>query len=464
MRAQESGEVKRKGRARLLPLPPSLIPLTAKKGGDASKISQAKSVVKPLTAKKGAKDITLAHKEKNMASIIHRKRDIKKTEKKATKKTQQTPVTEPEAKATGAKATAVICELDRKVFEDTLKTARDFVDPKSPLFGNVRLVVKDETCNVSVTDLEMTWTRSLPCRSEAPMTCLMPAEIILKEICALEKTINVVSLRFFAGTVSVNERCNIIARNADDFPEIPVVVGPDVIVPNLVNILKRVVPAIATGDYIDFKNKVHLDFKAGRVFATDGHRLHYDVLPVSVIETLSLSREAVKLLVKYEAMDDIVYGEKHVAFALAGGIMTVRIDEIAQLPDLERILVNTHLVKVRFSAAEMLKVIEGAVPLVDDSHFKGVKLKINGNISVESGSKAYGTYKWAIPCETEGKGKGTLILALNAAYLRDAVKAYTTPGANEADNVLLEMKDKDSPFFINGKALIMPMRIEEELY
>lgn len=397
-----------------------------------------------------------------MASIIHRKKTTGKVAIKSAKKVKTASGAEPETPA--VKETAVVCTLDRKVFEEVLKTARDFIsDTKSPLFGNVRFVAEDLTCTVSVADFDMTWTRSLPCRSEAPVSCLIPAEIILKEVSALEKSINEVSLKVAAGRVSVNDRCSIIVRVADEFPEVPVVNGSDVIVPNLASILKRVAPAAASGDHVAFKNMVHIDFKAGRVFATDGHRLHYDEFPAAAFETLSLSREAVKLIVKYEAIDDMVYGEKHVAFALAGGIMTVKNSETQSLPDIARILVNDNPVKVRFSAVEMLKVIEGAVPLVDDSRLKGVKLRINGSLSVESRSDAYGNYKWAIPCETEGKGKKTILLGLNAAYLRDAVKAYTTPGANEADGVLLEMKDETSPFFINGKALIMPMRLDQEL-
>jgi DNA polymerase III sliding clamp (beta) subunit (PCNA family) len=87
---------------------------------------------------------------------------------------------------------------------------------------------------------------------------------------------------------------------------------------------------------------------------------------------------------------------------------------------------------------------------------QAVTLRINSNLTIHTQSPERGAYKWQIPCRFEGKDK-TVTIAFNARYLIEAIKSYYS------QEVLLEFKepsgDTYTPAVINGKAVVMPVRV-----
>ncbi len=235
--------------------------------------------------------------------------------------------------------------------------------------------------------------------------------------------------------------------------ELPKVKGAEFRIAGLSDLCGKVVVAASTDQYRYNLNSVFFDLKKCRIVATDGHRLHYE--PVEKAgPCFSLPREAASLMVKHSCSDEFTLADEFVSVALAGGVMTAKLKG-QDFPDYERVLVEEQPVKVAFKALDLLKVLEGALPMVDaGGSDKGINLVINGRMVIRSQSPGLGNYKWHIGCTTEGKNVKELVIGINAKYLIDAVRSFAV-----SDNVVLEIHDPMSPFLVNKKALIMPMRV-----
>jgi len=367
----------------------------------------------------------------------------KKNEKKAVREKK-------ERKARAQDAVRAV--LDREELLKTLKVSLDFIQKGAlPVLQHIRFAAKGDVCRISATDLESAWTKEMPSRG-GDIDRLIPADIFYKEVKALGSDVGEVELAFQEASVSVNKRCEIFTAGSADFPELPKVSGSEYKVDGLPVLCSRVVVAASTDQSRYNINSVFFDLKRGKLVATDGHRLHYEAVEKAE-PSFSLSREAVALMVKHSCADEFTLGKEALAVGLGGGLMLTRLKG-QDYPDYERFLVNENPVKVAFRAGDLLKVLEGAMPMVDaNSSAKGVNLAINGRLVIRSQSPGLGNYKWHISCTAEGKKEKELVIGVNAKYLVDAVRSFAS------DNVVLEVKDPLSPFLVNKKALIMPMRV-----
>jgi DNA polymerase-3 subunit beta len=372
--------------------------------------------------------------------------DKKKKEKKVNK------ARKPVAKKKAAPAGTTLF-MDREIIEETLKVARDFVEKKltMPVLSHVLLEAGKTKCSVFATDIETAWRRRI--HSEGgPVKRCVPLNLLLSEIHALGPEIAGVELTFTDNAVSVNGRCEIFTLHADEFPTFPMFDGETVEVDGLPEKLKRVVVASGDSDTRYTLNSVLLDLGAGHMVGTDGHRLHIeDIAAVKDGGKLIVPRKAALMSAKHSAAASIRFNEKFITFEVAGGEMLSRLIE-GTYPSYENIVPRENPVTVTFSGPDFLQVLEGALPVTPA---KAVKLTINGQIVVESQSHDTGSYRWQVPCDATGKGNKNFVFGVNAGYLRDALKAF--PG--EDDVVQMRLKDTLSPCLINGKAVVMPMRI-----
>lgn len=151
----------------------------------------------------------------------------------------------------------------------------------------------------------------------------------------------------------------------------------------------------------------------------------------------------------------ITVSDKYITYPVAGGEMIAKTVE-GSFPNYTEIIPKGNPIKVSFSSSAFLQNMNGALPLNNES----VLLKINSHLTIQTQSPDRGTYKWQIPCKTEGKDKGTVDIAFNARYLIEAIKSY------DSQDVLLEIRKPDEkgddkvfyPAIVNSKAVVMPMR------
>lgn len=349
--------------------------------------------------------------------------------------------------------------FDRKELEAALNTARDFIETRAtmPILTHVLLkaphVAGKDVCQLTATDLEKSWTKVIPCKGSSIDICI-PLAVLLREVKALHSEITEVKLRFSEKSVNVNGRCEILTLPGNEFPKLTECKGVDIDIPDLPGKLNRVLPAAGDKDTRYVLNAIMLDTRNGHLVATDGHRLHLETVPSSKEgKQIIIPRETAHVAVKYLASNiiSIDCAEQLISFSLDGGIMVSRLIE-GTYPDYKVVIPKEKPKKIKFQGSEFLKILEGALPLVTSGN--AIKMSVNGRIDIETRNPDLGNYRWHIPCESEGiKG---FIIGFNAQYLIDAIKSFTT---KEDNNVLMELKDPLSPCLINGKAVVMPIRI-----
>ncbi len=148
----------------------------------------------------------------------------------------------------------------------------------------------------------------------------------------------------------------------------------------------------------------------------------------------------------------ITVEEKCMTYPVAEGEMFVKAID-GDFPKYSEIIPKNNPIKVRFSSSDFLQNMNGVLPLNNES----VVLKINSHLTIETQSADRGTYKWQIPCKTEGKDKGTVNISFNARYIIEAIKSYSS------QEVVLEIREPTDkihyPAIVNKKAVVMPMRI-----
>lgn len=349
----------------------------------------------------------------------------------------------------------VLITFDRKEIEKALTVARDFTNRADtmPILTHVHLSATDAGCRVTATDLERTWTTLISSQGGTISRCV-PLNTLLKEIKALHSDILTAELKFTGDWVEVNGRCRIVTVDGREFPVLPATTGTKVEISGLSDLLNRVLPAAGESDTRYTLNTVLVDLECGHIVATDGHRLHIDdIAAVAEGRKIMFPRKTAVLAAKHEVSGAFEIADNWVVMDLSGGQMFSRLVE-GTYPAYDQVIPKENPIKVRFQGAELLKILEGALPLCRND---AVKITVNGRLEVATSNPDLGDYNWRMPCRSEGKGDEVLTVGLNAKYVIDAVKSFTT---KENDEVTLELPEKPlAPCILNGKAVIMPMRI-----
>ena len=350
---------------------------------------------------------------------------------------------------------AAVITLNRKEVEETLKVSRDFL-PKGyvtvPSLACVHMVARGDKLAIETTDLDKAYTREIWYKGAEIDTCVNLI-ILEAEIKALEPDIGEVELHLTKKTISVNGRCEIPTTSPDEFPKIMKAVkdGTEISIKDLPDKLKRVLKAAAEGE-LRASDRVFLDVKKGRMVSNDGRRLHMDDIPTMAYSgQILLPVKSAELIAKHKDVEVITIGKNRISLELAGGTMVSQLVE-GEYPAYEAVIPVDLPVKVSFDGVEFLNLMKGVAPITTQE-YQLVKLTINGRLDVEMKNPEHGHYKWHMPCESEGKGKGDFVIGFNARYLIDAVSAYKQP------LVTMEMKDKNTACLINSKAVIMPMNV-----
>jgi DNA polymerase III subunit beta len=330
-----------------------------------------------------------------------------------------------------------------------------------PILATVRIAKAegqdDGFITLGVTDLEVTFMGRVPGIGDPVVMCV-PASLLLQEVKALPKEIETVDLSYKADGVSreldINRRCTIFCEDPEEFPAVemhfPKSEESELIdVKDLGKALKVVAPAMSKDQSRYILNGVGIDPARNKVVATDGFRLHtVDAKSESKHELFIVPSRAVQLLMQTGVSDRVMVENngKRAIFFVGGGTIETRLIE-GSYPDWQSVIPNPPL-SALFAHDDLLKLIDGAVPVADNSV---IRLTFNGTLQVTTDGLS-GKYKWEIPCGTSGI-EDPIILNFNAGYLRDILKSYPV----EETEVRLQ-KEYGAVVF-NKKAIIMPIRL-----
>lgn len=359
-------------------------------------------------------------------------------------------------KATPAPEPSATIILTRSEFQETLAVCRDFAEKKNtmPILGHILLSTQQAGCLIQVTDLDKTFTRSIAWKGDPISTCI-PVDILYNEVKALSSDITEVELKFDKISVQVNGRCRLFTLPADHFPKLPELVESDQVeIPGLVEKLSQVIPAVGESDTRYTLNGACINFAAGHLVGTDGHRMH-------LVEfgkggkggrQIIVPKKAAQLIVKHKALNTLLLHKDHVTVIMAGGTMLARLID-GTYPNYDVIIPKANPVKIKFHGAELLKILEGALPLSKGTN--AIRMIVNGQIEITTQNPDLGDYRWFIACESEGKSED-ITLGFNAQYLIDAIRSYTT---KENDSVTMEINQPLTPCLLNKFAVVMPMKV-----
>ncbi len=429
------------------------------KGKDSKVEKKKNQKPTPITAKKDTKATTPPAPKKAEAKKPEAKTAQKPAAKKADPKKDQKPKAAAKLAAKPATKAPVLStvKIDRKVFQEALKVALNFVENKVtiPILSHVRITSTDKTAAIHATELSVFWRRSIPCEAKKPVDICVPAKILYDEVAALQADIATVELVVLADAVTVNGRCRIHTQPAIDFPAFPRFSGTDVDIPELGSKLKKVVVAAADSDSRYTLNTVCVDSEAGFLVATDGHRLHREAFPKAdakaKVPKVLIPKKMAEIAAKLKVAGRLTVGEEYARMPLAGGTMTARLVE-GTYPDYDNIVPKKSKMVVKVSSAELLAILDGAVPL---SRSSAVSLTINGKLIVKSVNPDAGEYEYSVPCETK-KAEGSprsITFGIDANYLTAALKSF------EQETAEIWVDDPLKPTLINGGAVVMPVRI-----
>jgi DNA polymerase-3 subunit beta len=376
----------------------------------------------------------------------------KKEAKPAAQKKAATPKTDKKEE----KVEIVMLRIARKEFQETLSVARSFTEPRTtmPILSHILLSANTGECTLTATDLEKSWTKKLECFGDDVTRCI-PLDILYSEVKALDADIVEVELLFDEKSVKVNKRCEIFTLPAKEFPKSVAFEGKNVDITGLTEKLTKVLPAVGESDTRYTLNGVFLDLEKGMMVGTDGHRMHLEHIPTDKAgRKIIIPRRTAALMVKHEAPNALGIGKASISCTLAGGVMISSLIE-GTYPTYEAVIPKENTVRLIFHGAELLKILEGAVPITSTTH-NAIRMIINGRLEIETQNPDMGHYRWHLPCAIEGKKGGELLVGFNAKYLIDAIKAYTT---KDNDRVEMTMNEALTPCMINAGAIVMPLRV-----
>lgn len=362
--------------------------------------------------------------------------------------------------------------INKAVFQSALKKCAGTVSRRDavPVLQNFLLQADEKEVRIVGTDLELGLVAKIVVVDIADTGKItVPADKLLSIVNEAEDG----DINFSVGeadevkvTAGPTE-WNIKGMNADDFPDVPSYdqsLALSINRAGLLSAIKRV--QRAASDDEQRLQLMMLRFMNGKVFASDGHRLHIAAIPNEELD-MSLPKLAVNeltaLLDRSEAENiSIQITDSHLLFKIGNEVFSSGKLQ-ADFPDVEKHILqptenNDQVLRVdRQSLLSALK----RVRITSDEKTQAVKVELNGNgkailaSSDESGNKAQET----IDVSWEGPNRS---VGFNHKYLEDLLNAHDPEKSLEfrmADDV----KHRKAPIRVDSEGLttiVLPLRTE----
>lgn len=360
-------------------------------------------------------------------------------------------------------------QLDRDAFLRGLSMVQNIVEPRQtlPILANVLVEARDAAVRLTATDLEVGARVSLPAdvkRTGAITLSARKLTEIVKELPSAPLTLRLQDNAWVA------LRCGgaaykLVGLGPEDFPSVEVAETADWIALDgkvLREMLAQTSFAMSHDESRYALNGIlfAMQEKELRLVATDGHRLALATRPVGPVPQASgiVPRKAVQEVAR------ILGSGEEVQVALAGNQFVVRMPNFALMarliegtfPNYEQVVPRSHPIRVVLSRLALTAALR-RVSVLSEERTRPVKVTlVTGTLRLSAYHPDFGEAEESLEVEYTGD---ELTIGFNSRYLLDAL------GAQEAERVVLELKDALSPGVVKSfeeegsLCVIMPMRI-----
>lgn len=255
--------------------------------------------------------------------------------------------------------------------------------------------------------------------------------------------------------------------SAEDYPEVPKFDPAQAMTINrekLLSAVRRVRKAASEDE--QRLNLMMLRFIQGKVYATDGHRVHMADSPDEFLD-MSLPSLAVNELIRLMERSEtesimIQITDNHLLFKIGNEVFSSGKLQ-AQFPDVEKSIINPtdgnkDLLKI--DRTTLLSAVK-RVKITSDEKTQAVSLSIDGHLATLTSADESGNQSTEqIPCTWEG-GTDSRVVGFNHQYLKDLLEAFT-------EKVLEfrfgeDKKHRKAPVRVDGEGLtviLLPLRID----
>lgn len=321
-------------------------------------------------------------------------------------------------------------------------------------------------------DLEMGITTSIPCTVEESGKIVVSAHMFSETIRKLpDKPVHIDSdLRQIAEIKCFEFKTKIIGVSAEDYPELPSIIGGynvELNQPLLKDMIKKTIFSVAQKD----TKVVHtgVKFEIGdnhiRLIAVDGVRLairdeniEYTGKELSFVVPAKTLSEVLKLLSDDEETVSILIGQRHIIFKIGSFEIISRLLDGEFLNYKAAIPTSTKTV-VSVNTMEFLESIDRTSLILADRLKSPIKCVFSNNSIMLSSNAAIGASSDKVSVEIEGDD---CTIGFNNKYMIDVLRVCDT------DRVRIMLNGPVSPILIvpcEGDSfifLILPVRLKNE--
>jgi len=362
-------------------------------------------------------------------------------------------------------------EIERDVFLKILQRAQGVVEKRNtmPILANILITAKRGKIEVMATDLEV----SIKDQCDAVVAKEGNITINARKLFEIIKEAPEDKIDISAegsGKIIIKSgkaKFNIVGLPVDEFPSFPAYdegelfrIAPDV----LKDMIEKTVFAASTDETRYNINGVFVEKDGAniRMVATDGHRLalierssEWPKLDKGVILPRKGILELKKFLESGEGAISLAFTVNNMIVKKDGTIVVIRlIDD--EFPDYKQVIPKGNERKLNLGRAEFLGSLK-RVSLLSSDKGRGVKLELSKErLELSSSNPDMGEAKEELNVDYKDEG---FEIGFNAAYMMDAL------GVMEADSIVLEFKDRESPALLKSAKtdgyvyVVMPMRL-----
>ena len=362
-------------------------------------------------------------------------------------------------------------EIEKNDFLKILHRVQGVVEKRNtmPILANILITTKQGKIEVMATDLEV----SIKDSCEAVVSVEGSITINARKIFEIVKEApeNKVGLSAEgSGRISIKSgkaKFNIVSLPIEEFPSFPTYeegklfnVAPKV----LREMIDKTVFAASTDETRYNINGVYVEKEGAnvRMVATDGHRLamierniEWPKLEKGVILPRKGILELKKFLDDGEGALFLGFTVNSMVVKKDGTIIVVRLID-GEFPDYKQVIPKGNERKLNLGRAEFLGSLK-RVSLLSSDKGRGVKLELSKErLELSSSNPDMGEAKEELNVDYKDEG---FEIGFNAAYMMDAL------GVMEADSIVLEFKDRESPALLKSAKtdgyvyVVMPMRL-----
>ena len=341
-----------------------------------------------------------------------------------------------------------------------------------PILSNILLEVKESQLSLSVTNLELGISTTIPIEGAEEGQFTVPARLFTEFVQQVTDPLLTLKVTDNATLLITSDHASAKIRGLDasEFPGLPFTDDEPTVTfaaQDLKSAIDLVLFSTALDDTRPVLGGVYWTARHNELIlaSTDGYRLaekrlktsRHDTSDCSAIVPKQTLLELSRILSDTPGDISVIVGDNQIQFRSDFVRVVSRLIE-GNYPSYEAIIPNSYQTRVTAHAGDLATGLKTAQLFARDTG-NVVKLNIQpgGGLTIEAVSDARGEAQSQLTAITEGEG---LSIAFNVKYLLDALSVI------QSDNVFLELSSPDRPVVIrpsNTKdyfSLVMPLKID----